>query len=126
MRDGRRFHDETQRLLGGRGRTCWRSRAAWPWNVFDAQLHELGMQFPEYREAQPAGAVHKAGDAPALARRLGIDPEGLAATLHVIDALADAGGIDAFGRRFQADERLRPPYYGVRVTGALFHTQGGL
>jgi fumarate reductase flavoprotein subunit len=21
---------------------------------------------------------------------------------------------------------LRPPYYGVRVTGALFHTQGGL
>ena len=37
-----------------------------------------------------------------------------------------AGGIDAFGRRFQTGERLRPPYYGVRVTGALFHTQGGL
>src|SRR5690606_1763305 len=30
------------------------------------------------------------------------------------------------GRRFDARSRLRPPLHAVRVTGALFHTQGGL
>jgi fumarate reductase flavoprotein subunit len=35
------------------------------------------------------------------------------------------GGTDTFGRRF-GETPLAPPYYGVRVTGALFHTQGGL
>ena len=32
---------------------------------------------------------------------------------------------DKFGRTF-AKDRLAPPYYAVKVTGALFHTQGGL
>lgn len=32
---------------------------------------------------------------------------------------------DQFGRSF-GNKPLTPPYCGVRVTGALFHTQGGL
>ena len=32
---------------------------------------------------------------------------------------------DEFGRQFSG-EPLQVPYYAVRVTGALFHTQGGL
>ena len=31
-----------------------------------------------------------------------------------------------FDRVFTPDDRLEPPYYGIKVTGALFHTQGGL
>ncbi|HEX9077353.1 MAG TPA: FAD-binding protein, partial [Anaerolineae bacterium] len=31
---------------------------------------------------------------------------------------------DEFGRTSFGE--LKPPYYGVQVTGALFHTQGGL
>ena len=32
-----------------------------------------------------------------------------------------------FGRNFEHTSVLKgPPYYGVKVTGALFHTQGGL
>ena len=31
-----------------------------------------------------------------------------------------------FGRWFSDSDILEPPYYAVRVTGALFHTQGGL
>jgi fumarate reductase flavoprotein subunit len=34
-------------------------------------------------------------------------------------------GLDEFGRHF-SNTPLQPPYYAVRVTGALFHTQGGL
>ena len=33
---------------------------------------------------------------------------------------------DPLGRDFTKAEPLEPPYYAVRVTGALFHTQGGL
>jgi fumarate reductase flavoprotein subunit len=36
-----------------------------------------------------------------------------------------AEGKDAFGRQFSGPP-LQAPYCGVRVTGALFHTQGGL
>ena len=35
-----------------------------------------------------------------------------------------AGRADAFGRTF--GRALAPPYSAVKVTGALFHTQGGL
>ena len=33
---------------------------------------------------------------------------------------------DEFGRQLQAGQTLKPPFYAIRVTGALFHTQGGL
>ena len=32
----------------------------------------------------------------------------------------------AFGRDFTSKPALQVPYYAVKVTGALFHTQGGL
>jgi fumarate reductase flavoprotein subunit len=35
-------------------------------------------------------------------------------------------GQDRFGRKFLADQLSGPPYHAVKVTGALFHTQGGL
>ena len=43
-----------------------------------------------------------------------------------IDALAEHNKKDAFGRNFNSKSRLQPPYYSVKVTGGLFHTQGGL
>ena len=35
-------------------------------------------------------------------------------------------GRDGFGRDFTGKPELQPPFYAVKVTGALFHTQGGL
>jgi fumarate reductase flavoprotein subunit len=40
--------------------------------------------------------------------------------------LKASGGIDRFGRAFAGVPPLAPPYRAVKVTGALFHTQGGL
>ena len=31
-----------------------------------------------------------------------------------------------FGRNFKPEKMLKPPYYAVKVTRALFHRQGGL
>ncbi len=88
------------------------------WTVYDAPLHALGLGFDEYRQAEAAGAIRSAPDGPALLRVTGLPP----ALLDTLAAIQP--GVDRFGRRFTAP--LTPPYYAVRVTGALFHTQGGL
>jgi fumarate reductase flavoprotein subunit len=95
-------------------------------NIYDERLHQLGMEFEDYRNAVKVGAIRSAADAEELAHQLGIPAGALAQTLQDIDSIARGGVVDAFGRRFDAEKRLTPPYRAVRVTGTLFHTQGGL
>jgi fumarate reductase flavoprotein subunit len=47
-------------------------------------------------------------------------------TLAAVNRYTDGKEKDPFGRDFTTKPKLVPPYYGVKVTGALFHTQGGL
>jgi fumarate reductase flavoprotein subunit len=96
------------------------------WNVYDARLHELGLTFPDYAELDKAGAIRSAPDAQALAATIGVPADALAATLA--DCAAMQGGTKAcpWGRDFRAKPALASPLHAVRVTGALFHTQGGL
>lgn len=104
---GARFHDETQgyseaavHVLAQPGGVAW--------NVFDAQGLALASGFPDFVAAQAAGAVRQAADAAALAALIGCDAQTLAATL-------------ATARR-----PLGKPLHAIQVTGALFHTQGGI
>ena len=94
------------------------------WTIYDARLHGLGSGFEDYRQADAAGAVRRADDVAGLAAVTGLPGDALAATLAEAAALHASGGADRFGRRFASV--LVPPYHAVRVTGALFHTQGGL
>jgi fumarate reductase flavoprotein subunit len=116
---GRRFHDETLGyseaavyVLDQPGRVAW--------NVFDDPLLALARTFPDFVEAEKAGALRTAATDQDLARLIGCDPAALRETL----AAVDAGRTDAFGRTFK--RRLQAPFHAVKVTGALFHTQGGL
>ncbi len=116
---GRRFHDESQgyseaavQVLAQPGGVAW--------NVFDDSLLDFAQQFPDFREAQAAGAVRSAVDVRALADLIGCDRAALQATLDSVRA----GGHAPDGRPFT--RALAPPYHAVKVTGALFHTQGGL
>jgi fumarate reductase flavoprotein subunit len=95
-------------------------------NIYDERLHQLGMAFEDYRNAVNVGAVKSGKDAEELALQFGLPANALAQTLQEIDAAAQRGAVDVFGRGFDPDKRLTPPYRGVRVTGTLFHTQGGL
>ncbi|HET7362085.1 MAG TPA: FAD-dependent oxidoreductase [Burkholderiales bacterium] len=85
------------------------------WCIYDERLHRLGMTFPDYRDAHAAGAVKPAPKLP-----------NLDATLAKVARFADGREKDPFGRDFTTKPKLVPPYYAVKVTGALFHTQGGL
>jgi fumarate reductase flavoprotein subunit len=94
-------------------------------DIFDARLHTLGQTFEDYRQAEAAGAIRRADDVSGLARVTGLPEAALAETLAEVGRLARDGGTDRFGRVFSAPP-LAPPWFAVRVTGALFHTQGGL
>ena len=100
---GARFHDEKQGyseaavdVLAQPGGIAW--------NVFGDKQLALAREFPDFREAEAAGALRTAADRDALAALIGCD------------AFELAPEIATFG----------PPFRAVRVTGALFHTQGGL
>lgn len=94
------------------------------WDIYDERLHQLGLAFDDYHQVLEADAVKKAGAPEELALKLGIDPQGLAQTMAEYEAIAAAEKLDPFGRKDCV--RLEPPFYGAKVTGALFHTQGGL
>jgi fumarate reductase flavoprotein subunit len=50
----------------------------------------------------------------------------LETTLAGVLALANGDGQDVFGRDFTKSPSLKAPFFAAKVTGALFHTQGGL
>ena len=96
------------------------------WDIYDQRLHQLMLEFDDYREAVEARAVLHAEDIEALARVAGIDAVGLMKTAAEVESLQRGERVDRFGRDFTGKPALRGPYCAVKVTGALFHTQGGL
>lgn len=100
---GQRFHDETQGyseaavdVLAQPGGVAW--------NVFDERLLTLARSFPDFQAVEAAGALRRADARAALAALVGCAESDLTDDI----------------------KRFEPPFYAVRVTGALFHTQGGL
>jgi fumarate reductase flavoprotein subunit len=122
-RHGLRFGDETTGYSEHALRVLAQPEGL-AWTIYDARLHRLALGFDDYRQAVDAGAVATAPGAEGLASALALPGPALAATLDTYRAAAEGGAHDAFGRR--DCRRLEPPFYGVKVTGALFHTQGGL
>jgi len=52
--------------------------------------------------------------------------ETFVAEWNEVEKLKLCGGKDQYGRQFLAEQLCKAPYHAVKVTGALFHTQGGL
>jgi fumarate reductase flavoprotein subunit len=94
------------------------------WDIYDRRLHKLGLNFDDYRQAIELGAIKKGDTIEQLAGELQLPPESLAGTLDAYLRFAKGEQLDSFGR--PDCQKLEAPYYGVKVTGALFHTQGGL
>jgi fumarate reductase flavoprotein subunit len=124
-RDGRRFSDETAdvsgqgvKVIGQPGRDAFM--------IYDRTLHERHRHLHETRQALAVGAVKFGADADALAAALHLPPAALRATLVEVAEIKAGRRTDPFGRDFAGCVPLAPPYAGIRVTGALFHTQGGL
>jgi fumarate reductase flavoprotein subunit len=118
---GERFHDETQgyseaavHVLAQPGGVAW--------NVFDGPILELARGFPDFCAAEEAGALKSYVDAQALAALIGCDAANIVAACACSTRAIGLNGAE----NAPAKRPLQAPFYAVKVTGALFHTQGGL
>ena len=122
---GRRFVDET-RYPGGLGIKMLDLPGKQAYEIFGERIFQLHRNAPGLRSLGrlfDAGLLLKAETPAELASKLGINAKGLTQTIRECNALA-AGEEDAFGRVLP--QPIEGPYYGIKVTVALYHTQGGL
>jgi len=90
--------------------------------IFDARIADIARQFADFKDAEAAGAIHVENTLEALSVKLDLPRGSLEKTVSALPI----DGSDEHGRHFHQHNKLQAPYFGVRVTGALFHTQGGL
>ncbi len=119
-RDGHRFWDESQGYSEA-ARAVLAQPDGEAFAVFDGRIAAIARQFEDFKRAEETGAIRSADTIEHLSKALGLPSLALEQTIREIPI----GGTDQFGRSFNPP-LLAPPYMGVRVTGALFHTQGGL
>ena len=124
-RDGKRFSNEA-RGYSEQAATVLAQPQRTVWSIFDERVENVLSQFNDYRDAKSAGAIIRAEDLASLAHAIGVDLSALEATFATVDDAIETGTPDPFGRTFEPRHKLAPPYLAVKVTGAIFHTQGGL
>jgi fumarate reductase flavoprotein subunit len=123
--NGHRFSNEHQGY-SEQGRRVIAQPESIAWNIFDTRVYKMGYDFEDFRQAISAGAIIKADGLSELANKCALSEDNLLATMNAVSELASGKGMDIFGRDFKTNPQLEPPYFAVKVTGSLFHTQGGL
>lgn len=119
-RDGLRFWNEAQGYSEA-ARAVLAQPEGIAFTIFDSRIAAIARQFEDFKQAEGVGAVKVSETLEGLAQELGLPFEPFLKTM----ATLPARGKDEFGRVF-VSEQLAAPFCGVQVTGALFHTQGGL
>lgn len=94
--------------------------------VFDDRIAAIARQFADFRAAEAQGAVRRFDSPAALAQGMGLPEAAVIETLAQVEAAKAGAAPDPFGRPLAGVAPLTAPLCAVRVTGALFHTQGGL
>ncbi|MEM9287653.1 MAG: FAD-binding protein, partial [Pseudomonadota bacterium] len=121
---GERFSDESQGYSEQAVKVVAQPEHV-AFSIMDQRLYDLMIKFDDFQQAVSAGAVIAADTLDTLAEKANLPAGALIATNDAVNA-AKAGGPDAFGRDWNGKPALEGPFYTVKVTGALFHTQGGL
>jgi fumarate reductase flavoprotein subunit len=123
--EGRRFSNEATgyseqaaRVLAQPGKVAW--------TILDARIEAVMVQFDDWQDALRAGAIVRADSVACLATATNLPEAALAETLAQVEALTASQTPCPFGRVFAPRPPLTAPFVAARVTGALFHTQGGL
>lgn len=122
---GERFSDESHGY-SEQGAVVLAQPGGIAWTIFDERIAGIARQFEDFRNAEAQGAIVEADDVKSLAGTIGVSREALAKTFADVTVHREAGAVDRFGRAWGGAKQLSSPYCAVKVTGALFHTQGGL
>lgn len=97
----------------------------WAWSIYDQKIHDAMKEFDDYQDAIKADCIRTANTPDELCAITGLPPA-LKDTLAAVEAMAKGQQKDSYGRDFTTGWVLEAPYKAVKVSGALFHTQGGL
>ncbi len=123
---GNRFENELHDI-SGQALTILQQPDGICWIVYDERLHsEAHASFDEYKDAVSLGLAKSAGSWEGLAQQMRVPEEALAGAMTIVSECKSGVQKDAFGRDLENVEQLNAPFYAIKVTGALFHTQGGL
>ena len=123
--NGERFSDEMADV-SGQGVLVMRQPESVAFMIYDEELHTRYKHLHETRQALDMGAFKRGETCAELCSALGLPTETVDRVLADLRAVKDGKADDAWGRDFTGTKQLQPPYCGIKVTGALYHTQGGL
>lgn len=124
--EGRRFTHELENISGMCVPVLQQPEGR-AWVVFDDRLHQACRDHSvEQRQLEEVGAIKRGDSWSELEQACRLPAGSLAHEAATIDAVRVSGQQDRFGRSFADLRPLQAPFLAVRVTGALFHTQGGL
>ncbi len=95
------------------------------WEIFDQEVYDASRK-TRFQEVSAAGKVVRAATLHTLAASFHLPLIALEETIETVNRVARGAASDPFGRAEFLSGPLEPPFYGIHVRGALFHTQGGL
>lgn len=125
-KNGERFENEMHDI-SGQALTILKQPDGEIWIVTDEELHnEAAERFEEYRDAVKLNLCKSADTWEDLAEQIKVPATALAQTMSDLEAYKIGKKQDPFGRDYAGTKQLEAPFYAIKVTGALFHTQGGL
>lgn len=121
---GHRFSNEVDDVSGQGARVVAQPGGV-SWVIYDERVRDTCASIPQLAELRALGAERTGSDLPALAQITDLPLDALAATLDEVARATKRDPPDSFGRLFDRPP-LAPPFYAIRASGALFHTQGGM
>jgi fumarate reductase flavoprotein subunit len=123
--EGRRFCDESQGY-SEQAAEILRQPGGIAWTVFDERAASIARQFEDFLTAERAGAILTADTIEDLAALMRVPISVFVGEWTNVESLKAKGKRDLHGRIFSPAQACSGPFHAVKVTGALFHTQGGL
>jgi fumarate reductase flavoprotein subunit len=122
---GNRFSNEIADVSGQAQRVLDQPSGI-AWLIFDDLRGGRCDAMPEYRQLLELGAIRVADTISQLAEMIGVPDDSLAQTMASVEDVIEGRARCPFGRDFGSEPKLQPRYRALRITGALYHTQGGL
>ena len=122
--NGERFGDETTGYSEFAVKVIVQPEAQ-AWMIYDKAVHEKALPFADYQQMVESGGIRWTDDIAGLASLIGCDEAAISATLEGIANFGSGAAVDPLGRTLWPHD-LESPFTAIKVTGALFHTQGGL
>jgi fumarate reductase flavoprotein subunit len=123
-RQGRRFVDENHGY-SEHALDVLAQEGAVAVEVFDQRVFDEIAEFEDFRQCVEIGAVRRFDTVQDLAQGMRLPGDEMVRTHESFQRTGRGEAPDLLGRS-DIGRPLTPPLYAVQVTGALFHTQGGL